>query len=332
MPLTIEKLKDEISSIPKNRLMEQLYLSGFKKTDCNYSNLHLTWATDPLSKDYFSPLNPCFTYEPKTLELLNTHPCWLVRDGALSLLDALNTEVFHDLECQLIFRKELQFVLPVEKQISSLYFDLVSNRPYVKNTQKVLMYTLINGAFTSPEHFEESLIKAREFRSDLKDEDFVVLMLMRENQFYQLPSEEIHPAYEFTRILKRVIPKATVISENDFDQIPSFNNWSFLEIQENFLVIGDSYLNHYLLSLKAQPLYEPRQTNQCFLLKQSPNHSIRILEPILPSHKTVAPYAEPILEVLEKNEVKIKTYWAPPYAQKITFGCFYEWLKKRLNE
>lgn len=331
MPLTIENLKAEISSIPKGRLLEQLYLSGFKKTDCDYSNLHLTWATDPLSKDYFSPLNPCFTYEPKTLELLNTHPCWLVRDGALPLLDALENKVFQDLECQLIFHKDLQFLLPMEFQTDSLFFDIVSKRPYVKDTEKVLIYTLVNGAFTSPEHFEESLVKAREFRSDLKDEDFVILMLMRENQFYQLANDEIHPCFEYTRILKRIIPKATVISENEFDQIPTFKNWSFLEIQESCLVIADSYLNHYLLSRKAQPLYEQFVTQECSLFDQSPYHSIRILQPVLPSHKSIAPFAKPILKILKENESKIKTYWAPPYAEKITFGCFYEWLRNEMK-
>lgn len=331
MPLTIDELKSKLSSIPKGRLLEQLYLSGFKKTDCDYSNLHLTWATDPLSKDYFSPLNPCFTYEPKTLDLLSTHPCWLVRDGALSLIDALESKVFQDLECQLIFHKDLQYLLPMEFQTDSLFFDLISKNPYTNKTKKVLIYTLINGAYTSPEHFEETLLKARNFRSDLADEDFVILMLMRENQFYQLPTDEIHPSFEYTRLLKKIIPKATVISENEFEQIPSFKNWSFLEIQESCLVIADSYLNHYLLSHKAQPLYEQATTHGCLLFDQSPNHSIRVLGPVLPSHKSIAPLAKPILRTLKENESKIKTYWAPPYAEKITFGCFYDWLKKEMK-
>ncbi len=331
MPLTIENLKQEVNSIPKSKLVEQLYLTGFKKTDCNYSNLHLTWATDPLSKDYFSPLNPCFTYEPKTKELLNAHPCWFVRDGALPLLDALNTTLFHDLECTLIFNKELQFLLPMEYQINSLYFDLVSRNLFNNKTKKVFLYTLVNGAYCSAEYFEESLMKARESRPDLKDEDFVILMLMRENQFYQRSNDELHPCFEFPRILKKVIPKATIISENQFNRINNFDSWSFHEIQENCLVIGDSFLNHHLLALKAQPLFDENPIQTSTLIDLSPNHSVRILEPILPSHRSIAPYAKPILDNLKLNEKKIITYWAPPYAEKITFGCFYEWLRKEMK-
>ncbi len=331
MPHTIESLKSEIDNIPKSKLVEQLYLTGFKKTDCNYENLHLTWATDPLSKDYFSPLNPCFTYEPRTKELLNTHPCWLVRDGALSLLDALNSTVFHDLDCTLIFNKELQPLLPMELQISSLFYDLVSRNPYTDKTKKVLLYTLVNGAYCSPEFFEQSLIKARESRPDLAEEDFVVLMLMRENQFYQISHDDVHPAFEFPRILKKIIPKATIISENQFDMMSNFNSWSFFDIQESCLVIGDNFLNHHLLSLKAQPLFEVESTEGAIHYNLSPNHAMRLLEPVLPADKSIAPHAKPILKVLKENEDKIKTYWSPPYAEKITFGCFYEWLREQLN-
>src|SRR5690606_39422851 len=100
---TSESLAQALSDIPRSRMTEQLYLSGFKKNDCDYGKLHLTWATDPISKDYYNPLNPCFTYEPKTLELLNVHPCWLIRDGALPLIDGLMRDCFSGVQSTLLF-------------------------------------------------------------------------------------------------------------------------------------------------------------------------------------------------------------------------------------
>lgn len=329
---TIAQLQSKISSVSRKRLAQQLYLSGFKRNDCDYDKLHLTWATDPLSKDYFSPLNPCFTFEPKTPELLNAHPSWLVRDGALSLVDALISNRFRGIESTLLFNKELQRVLPINMQEQSLYFDLVSTQTEKNKKDKVLIYTLINGAFTSPEHFESALKKARAARPDLQEKDFHILLLLRENQFYQLDSDLVHPAYEFPRIVQKVLPNATLISERNFNTIKDFSSWSFFEVQESCLVIGDSFLKHHILSLKGDYLFSPQVMTDCELIQQSPDHAIRIFGPDLNITTSLLSEAVHVAVTMKKNEKKIKSYWVPPYSKNATFGCFYQWLKEALKD
>lgn len=331
MPHTLENLVTTLNDISRTRISEQLYLSGFKKNDCDYGKLHLTWATDPLSKDYYSILNPCFSYEPRTPELLNAHPCWMIRDGALPLIDALTRELFYNVKTKFIFHQSLQRVLPEAMQEQALYYDLIPLKHDDSSRKKVLIYALVNGAYTSPEHFSEILRKARDLRRDLKEKDFYIMLLLRENQFYQVDSDSVHPAIVFPKIVKKIIPNATLITERQFEQIKDFSEFSFVDAQENSIVIGDSYLNHVILSRCGHPLFPIKKLgSKSHLFAQSPNHAIRVApaqNKVVPS---IYPEAKKILTHMKANEIKIKSYWVPPYSENPTFGCFYQWLRQEL--
>lgn len=328
---TSESLAQALSDIPRNRMSEQLYLSGFKKNDCDYGKLHLTWATDPVSKDYYSVLNPCFTYEPKTLELLNVHPCWLVRDGALPLIDALMRDCFSGVQSTLLFHRKLQKILPEELQKRSLFYDLVSKNQSQHKRSKVLIYTLVNGAYSSPEYFKSILEQARAKRSDLPESAFQILLLLRENQFYQVDSDVTHPAMQFPKVLRQTIPGATLITEKEFDRIDDFSNYEIVDAQENMMVIADNFLNHHILSLNGTFLFDSLLAPNSTYFEQSPNHGYQVG----PATKSVIPSifgeAQKVMAHMKANEIKIKSYWVPPYSENPSFGCFYQWLQAELK-
>ncbi len=332
MPHTSAQLKNELSATTRQRISEQIYLSGFKKSDCDYAKLHLTWATDPLSKDYYSPLNPCFSYEPKTPELLNIHPCWLVRDGALALLDGLVNQKFLGLKTTLILNPKLQVLLPEYMQKESLYFDLISTDTRTKKCEKVLIYTVVNGAFSSPDYIEKLLLQIKQDFPKVKDSDFHIMMLLRENQFYQVESDAVHPAFDIPKVVHKVMPKATLINEREFSTIKDFSNWKFFEAQESAMVIGDSFLQHKLLSLGAQHLYQPLERNDAEIFPQSPLHAVRVFGPSKDARADLYDNAIETLAHLDKHEKKIKSYWVPPYSENPTFGCFYKWLRTELAD
>lgn len=328
---TSESLAQALSDIPRSRMIEQLYLSGFKKNDCDYGKLHLTWATDPISKDYYSVLNPCFSYEPKTLELLNVHPCWLVRDGALPLIDALMRDCFSGVQSTLLFNRRLQKILPEELQRRSLFYDLVSLSKSSHKRDKVLIYTLVNGAYSSPEYFKSVLEQARAKRKDLPESAFHILLLLRENQFYQVDSDITHPAIAFPKAVRQTIPGARLITEREFDRLDDFSDYEIVDAQENVMIVGDSFLNHHLLSLNGKFLFEQKELKGCTYFEQSPHHAYRVHKAeknIVPS---IFPEAQKIIAHMKANELKIKSYWVPPYSENPSFGCFYHWLKDELG-
>ena len=332
MPHTIAQLKNELAATSRQRLSEQLYLSGFKKSDCDYAKLDLTWATDPLSKDYYSVLNPCFSYEPKTPELLNVHPCWLVRDGALALLNGLVNLKFQGINSTLIFNPKLQALLPGYVQEQSLYFDLISTSKKEVKRDKVLIYTVVNGAFSSPEYIEKTLLQIKKDFPKIKESDFHIMLLLRENQFYQVESDAVHPAYDIPKAVHKVMPKATLINERQLNIMKDFSNWSFFEAQESAMVIGDSFLNHKLLSLGADHLYAPPEQKQAEVFQQSPLHAIRVFGPDKKTRTDLYDQAMATIEHLDQHETKIKSYWVPPYSENPTFGCFYQWLRQELAD
>tara|TARA_R110000868_G_scaffold180754_1_gene421411 strand:+ start:8306 stop:9334 length:1029 start_codon:yes stop_codon:yes gene_type:complete len=223
-------------------------------------SLRRMWSMAPYSQSYFSVLNPLFSallidYQKKDLK----YPVVLIRDGLIDFMQYMFDHPAPEKSSSTyIFDHRMEPYLNSAWREKALFYTLY-HRPTKAyklplKKERLIISTIVNGAFISASHLEQLFEQASAFvtKHKLKVE---VHLPVRENIFFDHAYQD-HPAlFEVSkRVFDHFGPDVKFLSDKKITMESDFRDSYFLIPSDSNLCISDNYLEHSLLMKGSSPM------------------------------------------------------------------------------
>ena len=250
MAATLKEVKNSITK-KLNSLETQDYDLGIfyqdlKSPHRKYDRMNPFWAQSPESKEHVNILNPSFSFEPSSENALNLYPFWLLRDGAIPLI-----EFFYELNPiiskyrgTILVHENLKQLIPPGQKCEFLTYKLSNKDAMLESHKgkrdKVIISGIINYASFSKDHLRSSLQKIDKKLKSLKLswKNVIFNLYLRENQFFNMDHKKVSPLFDYMKIINKYVGKnLNLINEkNLFTKRDYSDSYYFLLHEENILI------------------------------------------------------------------------------------------------
>ncbi|MBH48874.1 MAG: hypothetical protein CME71_11965 [Halobacteriovorax sp.] len=302
-------------------------------------SLRRMWSMAPYSQSYFSVLNPLFSslledYNKKDLK----YPVVLIRDGLVDFLQHMfdnpvptkNSQVY-------IFDQRLEPYLNNAWREKALFYSLYHRpNPSYKlpvAKKRLIISTIVNGAFVSSSRLEALLAQAKSFVSkhNLAVE---VHLPVRENIFYDHAYQDDPAVFDLSKKFYDTFDhNIKFISDKKITMDSDFRDSYYLIPSDSNLCLSDNYLEHTLLMKGAAPMSDlTRGQGLHFEVALSSEHGAVLGE-------GSGKFDDSLFKDLSKEAVTIKKmgpamakdHQFKYFANQLSYGDFFKFLRSTLQ-
>tara|TARA_R110000868_G_scaffold61524_1_gene186927 strand:- start:40149 stop:41177 length:1029 start_codon:yes stop_codon:yes gene_type:complete len=258
---TLEILKSKVlAHTGEAEIFRHIGASNLASDVYQRESLRRMWSMAPYSQSYFSVLNPLFSsllqdYEKRDLK----YPVVLIRDGLVDFLQHMFDHPVPSKNSQIyLFDQRFEPYLNNAWRERALFYTLYHrpNSAYKLPVKKkrLIISTIVNGAFVSSSRLEALLSQAKTFVSK-HDLTVEVHLPVRENIFFDHAYQEDPAAFDLSKNLFNYFDQSIkFISDKKITMDSDFRDSYYLIPSDSNLCLSDNYLEHTLLMKGSAPM------------------------------------------------------------------------------